>query len=316
MGLFSKKDPCAICGGKVKGFLPWKIDGKYICNDCYGDVDLPDGAVNSMTVEDFKRYRAFREENQKLRDGFKTDRSIDFGFWDTKFVFDFAHHLMCLDPKLNKTIFEGKQIRSFSIMEDMTPLFEGDANGLRRYASTVPERVRALEPQISQFMMEEERRRNLRDLHEAIHGKDEDRDHDFDRVQFFNAPKPFKEFVVEIRFDHPYWGSFKADRNGPSFDSSYPSTADYLNKYRESAGIMEQLAKALMAIAFPGKPEIPVDANGRATTPAAPAQAAPAPAAAPAVDAVSEIQRYKTLLDQGIITEDEFAAKKKQLLGI
>ena len=43
--------------------------------------------------------------------------------------------------------------------------------------------------------------------------------------------------------------------------------------------------------------------------------AAPA-AAAPAVDAVTEIQRFKTLLDQGIITEEEFAAKKKQLLGI
>ena len=34
MGLFGKKDPCAICGGKVKGLLPWKIDGQLICNEC------------------------------------------------------------------------------------------------------------------------------------------------------------------------------------------------------------------------------------------------------------------------------------------
>jgi hypothetical protein len=33
-------------------------------------------------------------------------------------------------------------------------------------------------------------------------------------------------------------------------------------------------------------------------------------------DPVAEIQKYKTLLDQGIITEEEFTAKKRQLLGI
>lgn len=33
-------------------------------------------------------------------------------------------------------------------------------------------------------------------------------------------------------------------------------------------------------------------------------------------DAVAEIQKYKGLLDSGAITEEEFAAKKRQLLGI
>ena len=48
------------------------------------------------------------------------------------------------------------------------------------------------------------------------------------------------------------------------------------------------------------------------TAPSAPAAAAPAPA----VDAVAEIKKYKELLDAGVITEAEFAAKKKQLMGI
>ena len=43
---------------------------------------------------------------------------------------------------------------------------------------------------------------------------------------------------------------------------------------------------------------------------------AQAPAPAPAVDAVAEIKKYKELLDAGVITEAEFAAKKKQLMGI
>ncbi len=46
-------------------------------------------------------------------------------------------------------------------------------------------------------------------------------------------------------------------------------------------------------------------------------QAAPPPAAAPAApDSAAEIQKYAALKDQGLITEEEFAAKKKQILGI
>ena len=51
MGLFTKKDPCAICGEKVKGLLPWKVEGQYVCNDCYGVVDIQ-GDANKMTMQE------------------------------------------------------------------------------------------------------------------------------------------------------------------------------------------------------------------------------------------------------------------------
>ena len=42
-----------------------------------------------------------------------------------------------------------------------------------------------------------------------------------------------------------------------------------------------------------------------------------APVAAPAApDPAAEIQKYAALKDQGLITEEEFAAKKKAILGI
>ena len=37
---------------------------------------------------------------------------------------------------------------------------------------------------------------------------------------------------------------------------------------------------------------------------------------APAISAADELKRFKDLLDSGIITQDEFDAKKKQLLGL
>jgi hypothetical protein len=45
--------------------------------------------------------------------------------------------------------------------------------------------------------------------------------------------------------------------------------------------------------------------------------AAPAPApAAPEPEYVGELERLAQLRDQGILTDDEFEAKKKQILGI
>ena len=49
----------------------------------------------------------------------------------------------------------------------------------------------------------------------------------------------------------------------------------------------------------------------------APQPVAPAAPAAPAEpDAAAEIQKYAALKGQGLITEEEFAAKKAQILGI
>lgn len=41
-----------------------------------------------------------------------------------------------------------------------------------------------------------------------------------------------------------------------------------------------------------------------------------APAPAPVDDTSAELQKLKNLLDQGLITVDDYEAKKKQLLGI
>jgi len=56
----------------------------------------------------------------------------------------------------------------------------------------------------------------------------------------------------------------------------------------------------------------------QATASAAPAAAAPAPAAAPAADqsdVIAQLKELAALKDQGILTEEEFAAQKAKLLG-
>jgi Short C-terminal domain len=57
------------------------------------------------------------------------------------------------------------------------------------------------------------------------------------------------------------------------------------------------------------------DFSGR-QEPAEAADAALAPAAAPEPEYVGEIERLSQLRDQGILSDEEFEAKKKQILGI
>ena len=201
MGLFGKKDPCAICGGKVSGLFPSKIEGKHVCNNCYGLVDLPADAMNDMTIERFKQYMQFREENALLKEQFVKSETIDFGVFDTKLVFDHTNKLLSLKKNLDGTIFEGKHIVSFSILEDTMPLFEGSQAGLRRYVSTIPNRVMAMSPQIDAYMMKKR-------MHEQANRNNEDNN---SNSYYMDIPEPFKHFNLVIRFRHPYWNEFRAD---------------------------------------------------------------------------------------------------------
>ena len=70
---------------------------------------------------------------------------------------------------------------------------------------------------------------------------------------------------------------------------------------------LHTLARNLMQLIAPGAPE--TGAASAAQT-AAPAQAGGASST------VEELKQYKSLLDAGVITEEEFAAKKRQLLDI
>lgn len=303
MGLFTKKDPCAICGGKVKALLPWKVDGQLVCNPCFARVDLPIDTVNKMTMDEFRGYMAFRNENDQLKQQFQTTQKVDLGAFEDKIVFDTVNGLFCMKEDLTSTIFEKKNIKSFVIREDGAPLYEGSAAGLVCYTSTVPDRVAVMSPMLQQVRMMKEMER-LEEMRERREGND-----NYIRHSYNDVEEPFEKFLIEIHCEHPYWKLLTMEKKGPTFNDERPYAQDYLREYQEGAEIMGQLARALMEVAFPGAPE--QRAGGNVTVVG---QSAAAPAAA--ADVVAEIQRFKELVDLGVLTEEEFAAKKRQLLGI
>lgn len=300
MGLFSKKPPCPICGGKISWFLPSKIEGEYICDTCYNKIDMESDKENHLTMQEFKEYLAFYDQNQLLKDKFVISERVDFGLWDTKIIFDHQNKLFCMSKNPDKTVFEGKQLKSFTIKEDNIPLFDGSAEGIRRYTSTVPERAMAMAPQIAQFMMN-------RQMARAIDKLDDGKQNGSGPMQYFDVPEPFQAFNVELHFDHPYWTVIKCDMDGPRFDNNLPDVNDYIRSYQRSIEEVEKLVAAFKTVAFPGATEQSI---GHGTAWAVHATMAPT------TDAIEEIKKYKALMEDGIISQQEFEAKKKLLLGI
>jgi hypothetical protein len=299
MGLFSKKPPCAICGGKVPRILAAKIEGEYICNTCFGKIDMESGRANNLTMQAFRQYLTFYEENRKLREKFIVSERIDFGAFDTKIIFDFENKLFCMSKNPDKTVFEGWRLKSFVIKEDSTPLFEGVAEGIRRYPSTVPERVMALSGEMAQYAASRRMAKALDRMDDGVENGSVPRyDVDF--------PEPFSKFNVEIYVEHPYWSHITCDMDGPRFDREYPDASDYLSAYRERLEVIVRLVQGFKEVAFPDASE---RLAGFGAIHQGQKRAAPA-------SAVEEIRKYKALLDDGIITEDEFREKKRQLMGL
>ena len=142
--------------------------------------------------------------------------------------------------------------------------------------------------------------------------RERERDNDLYRPKF-DVPAPVEKFRIEIKLNHPYWKSFDEKISGPEFDRDYPRAADYMKSYREQTEELHQLAKKLMHMMDPKAGETQV---GGAAAAAATAQSAAQAVPTVPADAVAEIQKYKALLDAGVLTEEEFTAKKRQLLGI
>ena len=85
MGLFTNnKKLCPICGNPTPRLLASAVEGQNLCKECAAKIDLPDGVLNSMTLDEFREYINCYDANKPLRDSFTETYRYDFGlFWRT-----------------------------------------------------------------------------------------------------------------------------------------------------------------------------------------------------------------------------------------
>lgn len=310
MGLFSNnKKLCPICGSPTPRLLATKVEDTPICKECAGKIDLPDGMLAQMSLEAFRQYLAYYEENQSLRDLFAETNRMDFGFLESDLLADTTHRLLRLTNYNGSLVFPSSALKHFRFTEDGKTLFESGAGGLHCFRSDVPERVHELQPYIDRFYFQKEEFRRMERMEEMRDRRDrrpgEPDDRPYIPEPSFDMPAPVRRFAVELTLDDPYWKSFRKEIKAPGISSIEPDIGDYLRDYDAKVAALYDMAFALAQIMDPAARAIWDDETEAAQQPAA-----------PAVDTVTELQRYKQLLDTGVITAEEFSAKKKQLLGI
>ena len=313
MGLFTNnKKLCPICGSPTPRLLAAAIEGQNLCKECAAKLNLPDGVQETMTVDEFREYINCHDANKPLRDSFTETYRYNFGFFKGALRLDLDHQLLRLGDSDAAFAMEPANVKSFRILEDGNVLYEGEKGNFRNYKSDIKERLKELKPRIDEYKMlrhEYEIMEELQRNREQMSGK-EDRDfRDWIMEPDFNVPNPVEKFAVEITLDHPYWTGFYKETGAPKFDTEHPSTIDYLDDYTQKTEELHALAQNLMQIIDPQAQEKVIDPN-------APTQSAPQAAPVQTEDPTVALPKYKALLDAGVITAEEFEAKKKQLLGL
>ena len=305
MGLFSnKKKGCPVCGNPTPRLFATKIEDMPLCKDCAGTVFLPVGAEDSMSLSEFEQYLGFYDRNKALRDAFNETYRQTFGLFSGMVIIDEVHNLFRINGVDEAIVYEGKNLRAFRITEDHKPIYEGNAEGLICHASDVPDMVYGMSSEITRHKITK-RAVEFMEKAEREEGRSS-------RHTYMDLQEPFKDFHVELYFNHPYWREYELKLAGPTFNNDYPSADDYMRTYNREAEEMRTLAKKLIALINPAAPMMDADSIGRGGF----NYGAPAKEEAPSTDVVAELKKYKELLDMGIITEEEFVAKKRQLMGI
>lgn len=320
MGLFGGSNKvCPVCGSPSMKFLSTKVEGEPLCSDCERKaVFLPPGyKVKKMSAAQVREFVSVYDENADLRSIFQESFKYKFGFLGGEIILDAANRLMRFSNSDEAIVYEAARIKSFCISEDSVPLFEGTKEALLCHQSNVPDRVRNLGPEINRYLMDKQQYEQMKNMEEILKKQAEQAGKTYSS-NYYPSPdvdrlKPFGAFRVTIEVDHPFLSQEMYTQGAPGFSSYTLSITDYLNDYEEKVGVMRNLATQLMTVLNPDAPVSEVAAKADSGVQAASTVSGTSDAS---VDAVAEIQKYKGLLDSGAITEEEFTAKKRQLLGI
>lgn len=318
MGLFtSKKNPCAICGGPTPRLFPTTVEDQPICGDCKDKIDLPEGVFDKMTLADVRAYIAYYDQNAALRNLYHETLFVPCGGWNDQMSVDMDHRLFRIRMKGDAMVFEASCLRGFRILEDERVLYESAPDGLRYYPSNVPARAEDLAPAIAQFQMQYQQYEHMEEMEKLMKeqsgGKTSSSTFSrMDRPRF--TQQVIDQIYIELTMDHPYWGGThkKEYPKTPHFSDTYPNVDNFLKSYNKQIELLHTLALDLMSFIDPNAQEIQVGDVPQST----PMGRSAPQTVAVVTDPVKEIQRYKDLLDSGAITEEEFTAKKRQLLGL
>lgn len=340
MGLFSNnKKKCPICGDATPRLLATKVEGMPICSDCANKMDIRQEIRESLTVDGLKSYMAFYEENLPLKKEFKAEYEYRTGglLSQNGFFCDYNHGTFKLSGLDNANVYKPDDFAKLVVFEGENAVIELTPKKLHIHKSSAPEKILALKEEIDKYNEKLGMAEMLVNTQKELRHADEFRKarengevwNEFEYQQkerelewqtqnqnvkpIFHPAVPFKKWKIVIKLSHP-WGGGISDKEGAVwFTDEHPSVQEGLDNYYNS---FDKYKKIVMAIKRVCCPNAQIVDDSKKLSEGGEQMVSESANVNSGVGAADEIKKFKELLDQGIISQEEFDAKKKQLLGI
>ncbi len=279
MGLFSKQE-CVLCGGKAGMLTRVKlVNGDYICGDCRDRMSANVSGIGDMTLEEVEEQIRIKEENdRRFNEEFNVTRRFDF---------DSRHPMMAVDDDTGEfailtdkkpDIYSFDQVISYNVDLNTRALTEEERKKKPGSGSVLFDVV--------DFFLSDDFGTRFPDLPRCP------RDRKVSSMYFdiHFGPNPFNTEKLHIDM-MPGWLNSEGDIEKAYIcaNEMYQCLKEYKNGTR-TASNEDSMDRA----AFSGGDQ----------------------SVAAAGDVAEQLKKMKELLDMGILTPEEFDAKKRQILGI
>lgn len=134
MGLFTKKEPCPVCGEDVKGLFLVKIgDKKVLCKSCSKQVSMNKELLKNATPEYIREHLAYRQKNAEKYNLLRWDvqytniPGLKFGVDPSAGFFYLAHD--DLHAEDNPVVFSFDQLTGYELYRSSKKVDDADTAG-------------------------------------------------------------------------------------------------------------------------------------------------------------------------------------------
>ncbi len=322
MGLFTNdKKGCPICGNGTPRLFPTKVEGLPLCKECAAKINMEQGMLKNLTINELWDHLDYRKANSETFATFTDNETHGMGNFVLHMDTDKQLFYIADGQASNPALFKFDELVSFNLMEDGRTVIQCNKDGYTDGKSSIEEyKLPPLKPLVKP---------GVRPVAAAADNGNKAPEQE----EKPKAPdKPIDSLKLNVTLNNPYWKSKVYNVSLPSVESE-EALREWVNDYRNTfaaamdtceamAGIMGVKTGKQALTAIKEKAEaIQAVQNAEAAKLEAEQKAKEAAAAEKAgkqadeLQAIEMLKKWKELLDMGAITEEEFAAKKAELLG-
>lgn len=312
MGIFSNdKKACPICGNATPRLFPTKVEGLPLCKECAGKISMESSMMPKLTINELWTHLDYRKAN--------ADKFASFTDTEQHGVGRYAILHMDVEKKLfyiaegrpsNPPVFEYAELVSFGLMEDGRTVAQCNAGGYELSSSAIETYVIPVKPLVKP--------RAAKPAATVTGASDAEAKPE--------APdKPIDSLRLSITVNNPYWKVLNYNIALPELDSE-DELRRWVSDYKALLSTALEACEALSRImGVKTRQQIAAEVKEKAEAIEAiqSAQAAAKEAENAAKEAknaneaasIEMLKKWKELLDMGAITQEEFEAKKRELLS-